>query len=165
MTWIKPLKQAEIKELEIYDELKQPVDVFMRLLANDPELLKAFVPLQRAVKSAPFPEVIKEIVITFVSLRNGCQYCTKSHGLLLKELTADEDILAKLDQYESANFSEEIKTILRYAEKLTAKPVQVRQEDLEAIKQFGYNDKQIFQLNQLIAYTSYTNQISIGLGL
>jgi uncharacterized peroxidase-related enzyme len=165
MPWINPVKQAEMKEQEIYNELKHPVDVFTRLLANSPELLKAFVHLQKAVKSVSFSDELREMVITFVSLRNGCEYCTKSHSLLLQEITGDTEILNKLDQYETADFSDEMKSILRYAEKLISKPVKVEKDDIEAIKQLGYSPQQIVELNQLVAYTSYTNQISIGLGL
>ncbi|MCD5323599.1 MULTISPECIES: peroxidase-related enzyme [Pontibacillus] len=165
MPWIKPAKQTEIREHEALKNMEQPMPLFNRLIANSPSLLEAFSPIQQAVKETFLTEIQRESLITFVSMRNGCDYCTKSHGQLLEELTDDEDILSKLSGFEEGYFDESLTRMLRYALKLTAKPVQVNKEDVLALKEIGLSETQIVEVNHVIAYTSYTNQISIGLGL
>ncbi|WP_347551976.1 hypothetical protein ABFG93_07520 [Pseudalkalibacillus hwajinpoensis] len=58
-----------------------------------------------------------------------------------------------------------MKDILSYAEKLVKSPAELSKEDVQKLRDNGYTEKEIVDINQLIAYTSYTNQISIGLGL
>lgn len=165
MPWIKPAKQTEIKQMEAFSHLEQPLPLFNRLIAKSPSLLEAFTPVQQAVKETFLTEVQRETLITFVSMHNGCEFCKKSHSQLLIELTGDKDILLKLSSFEEGYFDQRITLMLHYAQKLIAKPVQVEKEDVEALRNIGLSDKEIVEVNHVIAYTSYTNQISIGLGL
>ncbi|WP_226581687.1 carboxymuconolactone decarboxylase family protein [Halobacillus litoralis] len=165
MTWIRPIKQKKMKELDIRSDVPQPATLFDRLLANDPSTYEAFLPLQKAVKNTSLSEGLREAVITFVSMKNGCQYCTKSHAQLLEAHIERQDVLQWLQDYSSSTMSDEWKAALIYAERLTAKPVEVSKEDVERLIKQGFDEQQIMELNQTIAYTSYTNQISIGLGL
>ena len=166
MPWIKPAKQSEIKELPISRDLEQPVPVFNRLIAKSPDIFTAFMPLASAVKAGVLNELETEAVVVFVSKLNGCEFCYNGHGALLKELSGNENILDELNQYKSSNcFSVHLKHILSYAEKLVDSPTNLEKEDLQKLKDDGYTEKEIVEINQLIAYTSYTNQTSIGLGL
>ncbi|WP_165999979.1 carboxymuconolactone decarboxylase family protein [Bacillus sp. Cs-700] len=166
MPWIKPAKQSEIKELDIYKDLEHPVPVFNRLIAKSPDIFSTFMPLAAAVKAGVLNEFETEAVVVFVSQLNGCEFCYTGHGNLLKEISEDESILEELNNYKSSNaFESHLKSILNYAEKLVANPKSLEKADLEKLKEHGYSEKEIVEINQLIAYTSYTNQTSIGLGL
>ncbi len=166
MPWIRPAKQSDIKKLEIYKDLEHPVPVFNRLIAKSPDIFSAFMPLADAVKAGVLNELETEAVIVFVSKLNGCEFCYTGHGNLLKEISDEETILEELNQYESSNaFEAHLKSILSYAEKLITNPKSLEKADLEKLKEHGYSEQEIVEINQLIAYTSYTNQTSIGLGL
>ncbi|KGX92480.1 hypothetical protein N781_16230 [Pontibacillus halophilus JSM 076056 = DSM 19796] len=165
MPWIKPVKQKEMKELQINGNIPEPSPLFDRLLANDPSIYEAFLPLQKAIKETDLPDDLREAVITFVSMKNGCQYCTESHSKLLQDYVNVNDVKEWLQDYPQSTMSEEWKAVLSYADKLIAKPVEVTKEDVERLSESGYTPKQISQINQTVAYTSYTNQLSIGLGL
>lgn len=166
MPWIKPAKQSELKEMPIYNELEQPVPVFNRLIAKSPEIFSAFMPLAAAVKNGVLNEVETETVVVFVSKLNGCNFCYEGHSKLLKEISGNDEIVGELESYYSSeSFPPHVKSILNYAEKLVTTPVDLKKEDVEKLKEHGYSEKEIVEINQLIAYTSYTNQTSIGLGL
>jgi uncharacterized peroxidase-related enzyme len=166
MPWIKPAKQSDIKELAIYKDLEHPVPVFNRLIAKSPDIFSTFMPLAAAVKAGVLNEFETEAVVVFVSQLNGCEFCYTGHGNLLKEISGDESILEELKKYKSSNaFESHLKSILSYAEKLVTNPKSLEKTDLEKLKEHGYSEKEIVEINQLIAYTSYTNQTSIGLGL
>ncbi|MDO6654965.1 carboxymuconolactone decarboxylase family protein [Anaerobacillus sp. 1_MG-2023] len=166
MPWIKPAKQSDLKELEIYKDLEHPVPVFNRLIAKSPDIFSAFMPLAASVKAGVLNEFETEAVVVFVSHLNGCDYCYTGHGSLLKEISGDDSILEKLEGYESSDaFEDHLKSILSYAEKLVRSPKSLEKADLEKLKEHDYSEKEIVEINQLIAYTSYTNQTSIGLGL
>ncbi|RWZ58835.1 hypothetical protein EQV77_07705 [Halobacillus fulvus] len=161
MPWIKPVKQKEMKQLND----GAAATVFDRLLANEPDTYQAFLPLQKAIKETSLSDELRELVITFVSMKNGCEYCTESHSKVLGGLVDQPNLLEWLESYRESDMKEEWKAVLNYAEKLTAKPVEVTKEDIERLKAGGYDTKEIVEINQTIAYTSYTNQLSIGLGL
>lgn len=165
MPWIKPVKQSEMKKLMADPESQGPVPLFNRLLANDAELYDAFLPLQEAIQTTPLGDDLREAVITFVSMKNGCKFCTESHRKLLENHIDESDVLEWLNHYADSDMDETWKAVLSYADRLVAKPVQVTKEDIQRLKDCGYDQKQIVQLNQTIAYTSYTNQLSMGLGL
>ncbi|QHA90683.1 hypothetical protein [Bacillus sp. N1-1] len=67
MPWIKPAKQSDIKELEIYKNLEHPVPVFNRLIAKSPDIFSTFMPLAAAVKAGVLNEFETEAVVVFVS--------------------------------------------------------------------------------------------------
>ncbi|MBN9654639.1 carboxymuconolactone decarboxylase family protein [Halobacillus sp. GSS1] len=165
MPWIKPVKQKEMKELNVQSHAPHPAPLFDRLLAHDEKLYEAFLPLQKAIKETNMPDDLREAVITFVSMKNGCKYCTDSHSKLLKELVDKEDVLGWLSNYKESGMNEEWKAVLMYAEHLIDKPVKVTKADVERLKEHGYDAQNIAALNQTVAYTSYTNQLSMGLGL
>lgn len=165
MPWIKPVRQKEMKNLDIKEEVPVPSSLFDRLIANEEKLYDVFLPLQRAIKGVDMPNDLREAIITFVSMRNGCRYCTKSHSEILKEYVDQENVLEWLDGFRESSMDEEWKAVLTYADHLISKPVQVSKNDVERLKDQGYDDRKIAQLNQVVAYTSYTNQLSIGLGL
>lgn len=165
MPWIKPIKQNSLKEMNVYNEMEQPVPIFNRLLANSPEVLEAFLPLQKAIKETFLSDLYREAIITYVSYLNGCKYCTEGHSSLLDDLMNEDDVLEKLINFELSDLDESLKVVLSYAQKLVSKPVSVTKEDIDALKGLGYTDQQITEINHVIAYTSFTNQISIGLGL
>lgn len=166
MPWIKPAKQSDLRNLPIYEDLEQPVPVFNRLIAKSPDIFSAFMPLASAVKAGVLNELETEAVVVFVSKLNGCEFCYNGHGALLKEVSGNETILEEFNDYMSSKFfSGHLKHILSYAEKLVSSPADLDKEDLQKLKNDGYTEKEIVEINQLIAYTSYTNQTSIGLGL
>ncbi|ARI75918.1 hypothetical protein HM131_03335 [Halobacillus mangrovi] len=165
MPWIKPVKQKDIKELDICNKKEGPLPLFDRMLANAPDLYEAFIPLQKAIVRTSISDDLREAMITFVSMKNGCEFCTNSHKEALEGYIDQLDVLNWLESYTENDMSEEWKAALRYAERLITKPAEVTKEDVKSLEACGYTTKEIAELNQIIAYTSYTNQLSIGLGL
>ncbi|MGI8313529.1 carboxymuconolactone decarboxylase family protein [Halobacillus mangrovi] len=165
MPWIKPVKQKEMKELDINNKKDGPLSIFDRMLANAPDLYEAFIPLQKAIVKTSISDDLREAIITFVSMKNGCEFCTTSHKEVLAGYTDQLDVLDWLENYSENDMSKEWKAALQYSERLIAKPVEVTRDDIKSLDVCGYSSRQIAELNQIVAYTSYTNQLSIGLGL
>ena len=55
--------------------------------------------------------------------------------------------------------------MLCYAEKLTKNPADMREEDIDNLREFGLSDRDILDLNQVISYFNYVNRIADGLGV
>ena len=55
--------------------------------------------------------------------------------------------------------------MLQYAEKLTREPANVTEEDVLSLRKTGFTDRDIFDVNQVVAYFNYVNRIADGLGV
>ncbi|WP_026689017.1 carboxymuconolactone decarboxylase family protein [Alteribacter aurantiacus] len=164
MPWIKPVKQKDIKDLGVYEQLDQPVSIFHRLMAHTPELLESFTPLQQAVKQVTIGDQTREIIITYVSVLNGCEYCTKGHKTVLGTMIDQKEVESLLAD-DIRLFDPSIQAILNYAKKLVVDRASLSKGDIEELTNLGFSTKEIVEINHVVAYTSYTNQLSIGLGL
>jgi uncharacterized peroxidase-related enzyme len=55
--------------------------------------------------------------------------------------------------------------MLNYAAKLTERPADIFAKDIEQLRDVGFKDRAILDINQIIAYFAYVNRIADGLGV
>ncbi|MBT3669044.1 MAG: peroxidase [Chloroflexi bacterium] len=55
--------------------------------------------------------------------------------------------------------------MLKYAEKLTVFPWEMAEEDVLALREVGFVDSAILDINQVTAYYAYANRLVDGLGV
>ena len=55
--------------------------------------------------------------------------------------------------------------MLNYAAKLTERPVDIFAKDIEQLRDVGFKDRAILDINQIVAYFAYVNRIADGLGV
>ncbi len=55
--------------------------------------------------------------------------------------------------------------MLRYAEKLTVEPWNMIEEDVICLREAGFCDRDILDINQVAAYYAYVNRTADGLGV
>ncbi len=55
--------------------------------------------------------------------------------------------------------------MLDYAVKLTREPWAVREADVIALRDSGFSDRDILDINQVTAYFAYVNRVADGLGV
>jgi uncharacterized peroxidase-related enzyme len=53
---------------------------------------------------------------------------------------------------------------MRYAQKLTRDPAKMAETDIQALRDVGYTDGEVLEINQVSAYFSYANRTVLGLG-
>ena len=54
---------------------------------------------------------------------------------------------------------------LVYATRLTERPAEVSAADVEALRDAGWDDGEILEINQVVAYFNYANRMVQGLGV
>ena len=52
-----------------------------------------------------------------------------------------------------------------YAFKLTITPAEMHEVDIESLRDTGWNDGEILEINQVAAYFAYANRTVLGLGV
>ena len=55
--------------------------------------------------------------------------------------------------------------MLDYAVKLTRTPWEMKAEDVEALRQAGFDDTAILDVNQVTSYYAFVNRLADGLGV
>ena len=72
---------------------------------------------------------------------------------------------ALIDDYQSVEVSARQRAMLSYAAKLTSTPGLIVAYDLESMRESGLTDRDILDVNQVVAYFAYVNRVADGLGV
>jgi uncharacterized peroxidase-related enzyme len=62
-------------------------------------------------------------------------------------------------------FSERQRVLVAFAEKLTIAPARITAADIEALRGAGLDDRGVLDACNTVAYFSYANRMTLGLGL
>ncbi len=146
------------------------------LLAHSlrPHTLEGHLALYKAVlhhRSNSLPKFFLETLGVYVSLLNRCSYCVDHHSMGLRRLIGNEDsatsILEALRSGTFSIFAPGEQAALAYARTLTEAPHSHQDllAQIEAMRAAGFDDGQILEVNQLVAYFSYANRTVLGLGV
>jgi len=55
--------------------------------------------------------------------------------------------------------------MLNYAAKLTQTPWAVSRQDVDSLREHGFTDRAILDINQIVGYFAYVNRLADGLGV
>jgi uncharacterized peroxidase-related enzyme len=55
--------------------------------------------------------------------------------------------------------------MLSYALKLTTSPSQISEQDVQELRDVGFGDRDILDINLICAYFNFVNRIALGLGV
>jgi uncharacterized peroxidase-related enzyme len=64
-----------------------------------------------------------------------------------------------------ANLSSPDRAMLEYAVKLTLEPWHMVEEDVIALREAGFSDADILDINQITGYYAFVNRLADGLGV
>ena len=171
-----PLEQATGKLKEMYELALTPsgtVDNVMRAHSLRPHSMQGHLVLYRSVLHNPdntLPFWFLEVVASYVSMTNRCDYSLTHHWANARRLMQDPARAQQVhDALEAAQperaFSGKELAFLNYARKLTAQVGALARSDWDALKAAGCEDGEILEVNQVVAYFNYSNRLLNGLGV
>jgi uncharacterized peroxidase-related enzyme len=161
----------------IYQRVRSPdgqVDNVLQVHSLRPHTLEGHMGIYKAVlrhSRNMLPEWYLEAVGVLVSRLNACNYCAEHHAVgmqrLLKAESRDiEAYLVALEEDEPGEpFTSREQLGLAYARKLTHVPGEIESADIGALRDAGFDDGEILELNQVAAYFAYANRTVSGLGV
>jgi uncharacterized peroxidase-related enzyme len=176
--WIRMLSDEEADETlaAAFDLARTPhgtVDNVMRVHSLRPGTMTGHVVLYRAClhdDTNTVPMWFQEVISSYVSTLNACPYSYANHWANARHLIQNE---ARADAVEAAlqahrpedAFQGAELAALRYAEKLTVHPGKMVQADVADLREAGWNDGEILEINQIVGYFNYANRLLNGLGV
>ena len=178
MSWIEIVSYAGAgsKLRTIYDRVKGPdgkVDNVLMVHGLRPHTLEGHMALYKQVlhnSANTVPKWFLETLGVWVSSLNRCGYCVEHHFAGLKRLLKDDTranaIRAAIESRDisTAPLDAAQKLALRYAGILTREPSALTRVIIGELRDAGFTDGEILEINQVSAYFSYANRTVLGLG-
>jgi len=108
----------------------------------------------------------RESIAVVVSAANNCGYCVSHHAEALSHYEQDNSLLRRMvSDFQFLDMPDKKARMLSYALKLTTSPSQVSDEDIQDLKDVGYSDRDILDMNLIAAYFNFVNRVALGLGV
>ena len=134
-----------------------PADAHYRALLHHPD--------------APLAPWLAELVVTWVAILCDCEYARVCHGANYRRHRSDDaestQLLAALEagSWRETVTDRRLYAALVYTEKLTLRPAQMNAQDVDRLREVGFDDREISHLVQLGASFAYWARLINGLGI
>jgi uncharacterized peroxidase-related enzyme len=107
----------------------------------------------------------REMIAVVVSATNRCHYCIVSHTAALRKLTEDPVLVDQLATgYKYAQLDQRERAMLDFAVKLTQASDHCTEDDVEALREAGWTDEDIFDIAEVAAMFNFTNRLANAFG-
>jgi len=131
-----------------------------------PERLRAFVAMynELMLSEMGLSRLEREMIATVVSSENKCFYCVVAHGAGVRELSGDP-MLGELMaiNYRAAEISARQRAMLDFAVRMTRAPAEVEETDRQALRDAGFDERDILDIANVAAFFNMTNRASTAL--
>jgi len=178
MAWIDTIsyEDATGKLKQLYDRVKGPdnnVDNIMISHSLRPHTMEGHMAIYKYVlhhSANTIPKWFLECLGVWVSSLNNCHYCVDHHFAGMARLMDDEERAHALRRaIETRNIAgapldAAQKHAMQYAEILTTRPASLTEDHVQTLRDAGFDDGEILEINQVCAYFSYANRTVLGLG-
>lgn len=132
-------------------------------LAYKPSHFRAFMAFHDAlVDDTSLDREEVEMIVVAVSGVNHCYYCNVAHGALVriyaKQPTLADQLVAN---YRQADVSEKRMAMLDVAVKLTERPTEVSEDDLQRLRDVGYSDEEVWDIGSVTSFFNLSNRMAL----
>ena len=178
MTWIDRTapEHAHGPLAELYQRVHGPdggVDNILQAHSLRPHTLAGHMGLYKSVLHHPANSLdpwFREALGVLVSQLNKCEYCVAHHTAGMRRLIDDDarsDVVAAA--LTSGSWGDALdsgqRAALAYARALTVNPSALDALDIDDLRAAGWDDGEILEINQIVAYFAYANRTVLGLGV
>jgi uncharacterized peroxidase-related enzyme len=173
MPWIEYIEEdkasGELKE--IYKKIiknRGKISNVMRIHSLNPNTMQKHMDLYLSIMfgKSDLSRKDRELIAVVVSSTNNCHYCINHHAEALNHYWKDKETFERLiNDFKSIELTQKTQAMLNYVYKLTKKPDQMNNKDIDILRKNGYSDKDILDINLIASYFNFVNRIVLGLGV
>ncbi len=173
MAWIKTIDESEatgrIKDL--YEELIQKrgkVSNIMKIQSLNPEAMKRHLDLYMTLLfgKSGLSRAERELIAVVVSATNKCEYCISHHAEALNNYWKDDEKVRQvIETPELLDLSERERSMVHYVTTMTKEPGKIQHKDIDSLREAGFTDEDILNINLIMSYFNFVNRIATGLGV
>ncbi len=173
MSWIDEIDEehADEKLKKVYERIKGDrgkLSNIMKVHSLMPEAMDDHMDLYMSVmfKERSLSREMCELIGVIVSDENGCEYCVNHHAEALNHYWDDEERIEQLkEDPHSAGLDDKESKIVEYVARLTNTPGKVEESDVKMLRNVGFSDENILNINLVTSYFNFVNRIALGLGV
>ena len=173
MSWIRVINEAKAtgKLDAIYDEMKKKrgkVSNIMKVHSLNPDAMQRHIDLYLALMfgTSKLSREERELIAVVASAADRCEYCIHHHSEALNHYWKDSEMIQKLiHDFRTVDLPERKHTMLEYVFKLTKTPEDIEKADVDVLREFGFLDEEILNINLITCYFNFVNRIALGLGV
>jgi uncharacterized peroxidase-related enzyme len=165
-----PEAQAGPELKPLYEEVKVGWDSlpnFWQAQGRRPDLIRVQKDLYANVfANGALPQALKEQIGLVVAGINTSSYCIAMHMEILRRMGIEKPLARKLaTDWEHAPVEPKVMELFRFAAKLTKRPGDISKEDIEVLREAGWDDEAIYETVLAASAMGLFNRVSLGLGL
>lgn len=174
MTWIRsvPPDRADESLAALYETIRSRsaagrVSEVWQVHGLDPRGLETLYAHYRVLMGDPAPltQAQAELLALVVSATNGCGYCVAHHGPPLAQAIGEDLARAVARDYREANLTARDRVLLDYAVALTCEPAERTAQDVERLREYGFDDAAILRATEIAALYNLVNRMVSSLGV
>jgi uncharacterized peroxidase-related enzyme len=158
---------------ELPDDLRERIAVIaeksgfvpnvFRALGHRPAELRAFLDYHDAVmeRDSGLSKAERELVVVATSGANSCTYCVVAHGAILRIRAKDAQLADRVATNPwTVELTERQRVIVDLALALAVDPATFSSEDLDAARDAGLTDEEIWDVGAITALFALSNRIA-----
>ena len=138
------------------------------VLAARPDEFRAFFAYHDALmeKEGGLSKAEREMIVVATSAANDCEYCVIAHGALVRIYSKRPKLADQLaTNYRTSDLSERERVLLDFAVQVAVDPGSVEQDDIEALREFGFDDDEIWDIGAISAFFGMSNRLAAVTGM
>jgi uncharacterized peroxidase-related enzyme len=146
------------KTKQIFDGMQKnlgTVPNLIRVLANSPAALNAYVSFDGALAQGTLSAKTREQIAIAVANANSCDYCLSAHTVLGKLAGLGESEL--LSAQDAAAEDAQTAAALRFAVKVVRDRGHLPASEVDALRSAGYTDGEVAEIVAAVAINIFTN--------
>lgn len=128
---------------------------FLRVLAQSPAALRAFLGLHTIAGDGVLEPATRERIALAIAQQNGCEYCVSAHTAIGRRAGLDNAEMAANREGRSGNAR--AAAAVQFARRLMAETGDVSGADLAAVRAAGYSDAELVEIIVHVAMNALTN--------
>lgn len=128
---------------------------FIRVLANSPAALNAFLGLHAIAGTGLLGPKTRERIALAVAEQNACQYCVSAHTAIGRKAGLDNQEILQNRRGRSSDARAE--AALAFARALVEHTGQVSSSEFDAVRAAGHSDGEIIEIITHVAMNIFTN--------
>lgn len=128
---------------------------FIRVLANSPPALNAFIGIHGIAEAGLLDPKTRERIALAVAEQNACQYCVSAHTAIGRKVGLDTQEM--LDNRMGRSSDSKAEAALAFARALVANTGQVSKAEFDAVRAAGHSDGEIVEIITHVAMNIFTN--------
>lgn len=128
---------------------------FLKVFANSPDALRAFLGLHQIANAGSLDAQTRERIALAVAQTNECEYCLSAHSAIGRKAGLSVDEIAA--NRAGGSLDDKAAAAVAFAQALVQNAGDVTTEELQAVRTAGYNDAEIVEIITHVGLNFLTN--------